>query len=126
MKEQHTPGPWILDDESREITAAHPSRVLMQWREENWKPDAFGGPGRICVMMRWVNVSGEKYGPPELIGLDELRANGRLIAAAPDLLKACESILGGRFPEDYQRVNRAISREEQLMLRNAVNKARGF
>lgn len=65
-----------------------------------------------------------------MISLDELMANARLIAAAPDLLTACESILGGRLDssEDELVFELAfgINSHQIQMLRDAVKKARGF
>jgi hypothetical protein len=73
MSNAHTPGPWVLEirkglgDASREFTVA-----------EIWA----SGPYRGCIsyMQSAEHIDG--------IGKEELVANARLIAAAPDMLAA--------------------------------------
>ena len=48
---------------------------------------------------------------------EELIANAHLIAAAPDLLNACEAALNDRMFKDWPEV--------ATLLKNAINKARG-
>lgn len=70
----HTPGPWKVgsesenDAEAEEIVAADGSRVIA-WTSNTFDATADDGYGAEIIT-------------------DEDRANGRLIAAAPELLKA--------------------------------------
>lgn len=67
----HTPGPWELGDETN-----------------NHAQVCLGSSGHSCDMNRWPDYPGL----PE-ISRDEMRANARLIAAAPDLLAALKAVL---------------------------------
>ena len=61
--DKHTPGPWVVF-----LDGGHASTVMPA-----------GRPGDICVM--------------EAVGHPETDANAALIAAAPDLLAACEEYM---------------------------------
>jgi hypothetical protein len=63
--EKHTPGPWVVNDlyADTEIRGPHNSGVM------------------ICVMSPW-GIAADQPCPQ--------RANARLIAAAPELLEACQ------------------------------------
>ncbi|MBA43595.1 MAG: hypothetical protein CMF62_06285 [Magnetococcales bacterium] len=54
---------------------------------------------------------------------EELKANAHLIAAAPDLLEACEAALK-KLNSICQHSNAA--HEAQTMIREAINKAKGL
>lgn len=106
MSAKHTPGPWTLDEDRTDIHGD--PRVL----------DALGRQV-ISSVVDWH----DDYATPEQKA--EVRATLNLIAAAPDLLAACEVAL-----EDLQM--RAL--DEQPMpgqmvaaerLRTAIAKARG-
>lgn len=81
---KHTPGPWVTSPEPN---------------GKEWVVDA--GPWGICVCA---------FAP----GLGTAEANARLIAAAPELLEALETLLGfvenKRFPDT-------------IYVRNAINEA---
>ncbi|MGN6312888.1 MAG: hypothetical protein ACTHMO_03900 [Rhodanobacteraceae bacterium] len=64
--QQHTPGPWITD---RPYIRSH------------------GGNATVCeVKDGWYNRSGPQYSQ------EEIQANARLIAAAPELLEALQAL----------------------------------
>jgi hypothetical protein len=90
---QHTPGPWAIGNASKRdfgaVTHVGP----------------FDHPCGIC----------EVYGAVD----DEPQANARLIAAAPDLLEACEAVLA-EVNEPYNFDHDSIA-----MCRNAIKKAKG-
>lgn len=65
---KHTPGPWALDDNGHDIRT----------HEDYW-PIGCADGNLIAYVAHTDDVMGE--------------ANARLIAAAPDLLAACEALL---------------------------------
>ena len=66
-KHEHSPGPW-------EVT-----------KYVNYSGFGIYAPGRGCIAERWYDT--EQPSPYRY----EIGANARLIAAAPELLEACES-----------------------------------
>lgn len=101
----HTPGPWEFDEENN-------------YGGSVW----LGGTNVTVGLDRCDRFTGEL-----VISRDELCANGRLIAAAPDLLEALEVVtnalgehLGRKFPNDNHPHDRAIKKA-----RAAISKARG-
>lgn len=93
MKEQHTPGPWT-------------SRGAIPFRSQT---------ADYCVIANGGFVVAETFQASDQT--QNALANAHLIAAAPDLLEACESILIAQFELNWPAIQ---------MLRNAVSKARGF
>lgn len=90
-----TPGPWSCD----RIWDTPESRIHAR---------VDGGAPIALAEAFTMRVAGEK------------EANARLIAAAPDLLEACELIIGSvRIPDDE------VSQEVLRRLRLAVRKATG-
>ena len=84
-EQKHTPGPWVVSRESNEWNSpSAPRREI-----DALKACEFGGePTRYrlaCV----------QYPPTQsgTIGAQEREANARLIAAAPDLLAACKTLI---------------------------------
>lgn len=90
-----TPGPWLLDDEG---TTVYVKRC-------GWRP-------AICTTQGENAISA-------LGDLDQRRANARLIAAAPDLLAALQTL------ERAITNNEPFSRAEHEQARAALAKARG-
>ena len=77
MAQEHTPGPWKITEDD--------------YGHEHW----FGGYGEgQFVVNGWVN-GGCKKDPSEW---RKLQADARLIAAAPELLKALELCINAMFP----------------------------
>lgn len=74
METKHTPGPWTLQGEPESIRVEGP-------RNRNSR-------SHLILVER---VGGRRYGA-DYSDLSELVANAKLIAAAPDLLKALERI----------------------------------
>lgn len=70
---RHTPGPWTM----------HPIF-------------SYGAEVRSLTQVAWCGEAA-RYGESgdQIIDAAEARANARLIAAAPDLLAACEALLAG-------------------------------
>lgn len=108
MSCKHTPGPWQAGrPDMRTIVDGVPSKWI-------YGPEVEGGDGYLAV------ASGRASSD-----WDEVMANARLIAAAPDLLAACETVL---TKLDYI-VNlwgaEGVTRTIQDQLRAAVAKAKG-
>ena len=78
MSAAHTPGPWFLAPHSDNRNRGY------------IRPDAFNANGLRPAICR-VNHMGR--------GFTETTANARLIAAAPDLLDACEKALWQLIPD---------------------------
>lgn len=97
-----TPGPWRVSERvsgstSFTVHSSNLSRAIQRWAADN-PQDAEGTSfvrcaTTICNLGVTSNGSGIKYGPEDLIDIDEVTANGRLIAASPALYDACKSVL---------------------------------
>jgi len=92
---KHTPGPWEVDLETGEIN---------------------GG----CAVLGAV-YGGDDFPCSEEDMSEECKANARLIAAAPDLLKACKGVLIGL--KAYETLGRKNIHLDAL--RAAIAKAEG-
>ena len=120
MEIKHTSGPWELIDENGRflVRTENSTGVVLEWERENGKPSGFRGT-TVARVTGMFNGSGEKFGPHKLMSDDELKANAKLIAAAPELAEALKpfahedlgEILGGNAMAGesivFQR-NRAI------------------
>lgn len=111
-KTTHTPGPWRAQ---RDIRAAH------MRNKPGWNPDnpehcdwAIYGPSYRVGLLEQIRP---------WCGEQENEANARLIAAAPDLLAACEIIAKVFSPEHKGMGADAIAVVKQA--RAAIAKARG-
>ena len=107
---EHTPGPWTM--------ATGPSSHLIEG------PHEYDG---CNIFVAQVAIPEDETGKP-LVSFGETFANGCLIAAAPDMLKALEE--GVRVfgpPEDWQHPEGVTTVEERAMRKMiaAVAKARG-
>jgi len=91
----HTPGPWVARESDPEG----------DWRHSMWVDGASSVPV--------ADVRGYHDGSDH--------ANARLIAASPDLLRACERLLG----EIDGDIPRTACAETEDMLRAAIARARG-
>lgn len=110
---KHTPGPWWIDLESR-FTLGGDSRSV-----EALTPDGKMVTREICNLM--FDTDGHPDGAEYL----EDVANARLIAAAPELLSACEDALG-LF--DVVALSESMTTAEAnviRVLRAAITKAQG-
>ena len=74
---KHTPGPWA----AKHTTGAGWSVKMAKPRPDYTEPDP------VCSMAWW------QFDKPGIIDDDISGANAKLIAAAPDLLAACEAAL---------------------------------
>ena len=102
MSAAHTPGPWVASRDTYR-DRAHRRDAVAAWVERREADDL------------WIVEAGD--GSSVLVGGE---ANARLIAAAPDLLAACEAAL--RAFEDME--DRAPI-EECRQLRAAIARTRG-
>lgn len=105
---QHTPGPWTLCRHW-----IHTDCPCGTHRGYIWAPD---GERVVAQMGCGEDEGGMVYPSP---GKAEARSNAHLIAAAPDLLDACESSLAWAEKSD------GTKREVKEQLRAAIAKARG-
>ena len=102
-KQEHTPGPWIVKFDDDHATIT--------------KPDFEPGHA-IAHVSTWNDA--------------ELKANAQLIAAAPDLLAACKSLLSEPFGCPFCDSGRLRNSERihtldcaYVLLQNAIAKAEG-
>ena len=96
MKAKHTPGPWLIAEGDGTFVYALNGQGFNRFD---------------------IKVQGQKA------PLDEMAANARLIAAAPDMLAACE--LAERFINPHCDPENMDSREAVRVLREAIRKAKG-
>lgn len=106
-EQKHTPGPWEVDGEDSFSGVRHDGHPVTQWPMY-----------RICSHNQLLSYAlGDKTG---LGSQEESNANARLIAAAPELLEACEQVkstmeINGhaeRNPHLYEIVSDAIAKAE--------------
>ena len=107
MSAKHTPGPWHLEKDHDGVFTAIGEPIAIVGGEETGEQVRFT-IGRTC-----------DYGPH---GDEQTTANAQLIAAAPDLLAACEAALM-QFEENasYDEADGYVVRQ----LQSAIAKARG-
>jgi hypothetical protein len=107
----HTPGPWsVVIDDSGDRPVSVPS---IQAAEEY-----------DCAIVHWDGFWQEHWQSAR--GNREMRANARLIAAAPDLLEALQAILadcGEAMLDGY--VENSLHSDEVNAARAAIAKASG-
>ena len=92
MKTQHTPGPWRIIQEGRLITGNRPE---------------------LDTPIALLNSA-------HALTEAESKANAALIAAAPDLLQACECLVA-----DYRRSKSELSRQQFEFCCRSIAKAKG-
>jgi hypothetical protein len=99
---KHTPGPWAV-----------------MASDEEWGTYQIGA---FCVDVGSMQGTADWYSSPEYFAArDEDEANARLIAAAPDLLAACEAMLSEMVVwEDEHGLHPAAT-----AARDAIAKAKG-
>ena len=97
---KHTPGPWILDEESID---------LLDFELETH---------RI-----WINADGMHIGYVDGPRTEERKANARLIAAAPDLLEALKEIVKSLADQDDEGMIEHV--DPMIKARAAIAKATG-
>ena len=109
---EHTPGPWCFfpggdsGDESFGVPP-DPDMIAHYYNEPS---RAFVCIATLASPSYWDRDSGKH------IWTGELRANGNLIAAAPDLLAACETalvmiqVLGGDHMAGFEKIESAVSK----------------
>ena len=95
----HTPGPWAAD-----VTG-----------------NSGGGLTVLCAMGRVVGWTSEMPRARPPVSVEEARANGALMAAAPDLLLACELVLASMTVE----MEHALGEGGHELISAAVLRARG-
>ena len=108
MIPEHTPGPW----------RTHPGSAVSSW---NVRADD------LTIAFCPTNTSWGDL--TRRVDEPHAKANARLIAAAPDLLDACEAIAAeasiAQSPEGDDILVIELTRSEIDMLRAAIAKARG-
>jgi hypothetical protein len=86
MSAQHTPGPWVFETVRTSCGVCH---KIGPWPHA-WR---HGNTMHACIYDDYPS-------PPE--GTDTMRANARLIAAAPDMLEALRGLLEAYSKPDQQ------------------------
>jgi len=98
----HTPGPWTLGSPT----------VIHHDYPEPYDSETVSVRGANGAGI--VSLSGGHQHVP-FVGIEEYRANARLIAAAPELLEACKHFVAGgeaRFMPGYVYAKEAIAKAE--------------
>lgn len=110
MSNAHTPAPWVL----KIRPAEHDNNITVAEIEQ---PRLVKYRGGIARLQSAEHIDG--------IDEDELVANARLIAAAPDILEALKGLLADI--QDYQRINNLGGEDNhwQVIARVAIAKAEG-
>ena len=109
---KHTPGPWVYDEENADgdtYTIAHSPNYQAAIR-------SVSDPA-VLVDIRRSDLADSR-------SLEEARANARLIAAAPELLAACQAYLDAEKLTNAAAYVRALS-ETKRLIAEAVAKATG-
>jgi hypothetical protein len=116
MSNAHTPGPWVLTIKPAEHDADFTVAEIEQPRAVKYR-------GAVTRLQSAEHIDG--------IGKDELIANARLIAAAPDMLEALKELLTD-CPDETFRTGQALRRDQAaalngaiLMAKDAIAKAEG-
>lgn len=94
-KGTHTPGPWKYE----RITIGHP---------DNWRNPIVTAPGNYIARLFCAESTVAGMTADGLTTLDEAEANAALIAAAPDLLEACQLVADHCGDHGDERSFRAI------------------
>jgi hypothetical protein len=104
----HTPGPWKVYDPEN---LAPYVGTMSKNPNKGWDHDT------ICNLYEDV---ADAYERPEYQAIKNAKANGQLIAAAPDLLEAIKTLLGETEDSDYMTAS-----EKNAKARAAIAKATG-
>lgn len=101
MKAIHTPDPWIAKIEDTDVSV---------WSED------YGGVAHICDNAMVYREDGNEPAAEE--AFERMIADAKLMAAAPDMLKACQAFL------EYDRTGDMKKRQEVYWkVRDALQKA---
>ena len=104
MNAQHTPGPWTIGDENNQNI-------------------------EVCIGDAVANLDRQdRYGLHMAFSRDEMRANGRLIAAAPELLEALQEYSLTFSEDDKERAEMEFGKDtvaRELRRRAIIAKATG-
>ena len=105
-KQQHTPGPWVIETVPTSVGICHKIGPFPPRRPDDVTPRS------ACLYADYPSV----HNPAD----NELYANARLIAAAPDLLKALELLVDNPYRDGTESDDRL-----RLIARAAIAKATG-
>jgi len=113
-KTKHTPGPWKVSDKmmTDEMVCRH--ETLGAWMHSCRYIE---GAGKLLATTQSTEPIGTGYngGHPQVESRDEMLANARLIAAAPELLDALRMVIAhdGRLTgADWETIRAAVDKAE--------------
>ena len=110
MKTEHTPGPWHVCVPDHRGFAVAPGEDMCE-------------AGNPYIMSDWGH-RGKNGVDLRCLHMGEAAANARLIAAAPELLAACEYLMGAMTPKQLHGKPGAGEPAGITMARAAIAKAR--
>ena len=105
-KQQHTPGPWVIETVPTSVGICHKIGPFPPRRPDDVTPRS------ACLYADYPSV----HNPAD----NELYANARLIAAAPDLLEALEEIVSAADGDGWSQIDADLRKA-----RAAIAKATG-
>ena len=113
-KAQHTPGPWKVSDKmmTDEMVCRHDNIGAWVYSRRDIE-----GAGKLLATASASEPIGTDYngGHPQVESRDEMLANARLIAAAPELLDALRLVLahdGALTGADWTAIRAAVDKAE--------------
>jgi hypothetical protein len=113
-KTRHTPGPWKVSDKMMTDDMICRHDAIGAWLHSR---RCIEGAGKLLANAESNEPIGPVYngGHPQVASRDEMLANARLIAAAPELLDALRLVLahdGALTGADWETIRAAVDKAE--------------
>lgn len=119
----HTPGEWTIENDNTPWTEGNAETAVEHGEEFGCVEELFSimggeeGDRRPICRLEWIPLGTDDE-------QNEIRANARLIAAAPDLLAACRMLAESPIPSTLLGQNKFLAQAADMAVA-AIAKARG-